>query len=163
MAIPKFKHVYVDDDILCYDYLKIRAIVGCLSTSPYSINSMCTNSNGWVTFYNKHNNKLISFWITSNNRHYKIGNFRKGNDVVVCTKGNCNEFYLRETIDRIILNIIKVLQEHLEIEDLYNFDYFVNKDDIIISKEDKEVIDYLYDENIKKYGLCQLTKKTFDK
>ena len=113
---PIFNCVYEGDDNLCYAHEKLRAFVGYFSISPYVENFKITDNNyGEVYLHVK--NKYAIIKINSANRHIMIAPANKEYEM---TGSYYNyEFYLRHTIDKLIIEASYLLVKALELDSIH--------------------------------------------
>lgn len=113
---PIFNRVYEGDETLCFDNEKSRALLGYFSTSPYAEKvSIDDYDNGWVLL--KLNDKRAVIQVSSSLRRIVIG---KANELGEIQGSFYNyEFYLRHTIDYLIIEATEHIVEMLEIEGAY--------------------------------------------
>lgn len=115
-ARPVFNHVYQGDDDLCYDYEKLRAIIGYFSTSSCAEKfDIPDNNYGEVCLHVKGKYAIVR--ISSSSRRIMIAPADKNYEV----KGSFYnyEFYLRHTIDKLIIGVEEKLVEILELDSAY--------------------------------------------
>ena len=110
---PVFNQVYQGDENLCFAHEKSRALLGYFATSPYAEKvSIDDYDNGWVLL--KFNDKRVAIQVSSSLKRIVIGEANKLGEI----KGSFYnyEFYLRHTIDHLIIVSTELITKMLELE-----------------------------------------------
>ncbi len=110
---PIFNQVYDGDENLCYVHEKSRALLGYFATSPYA--EEVSFDKGFVVL--KFNDKRITILVDSFFKHITIGE----SDELGNLKGSfySYDFYLRHTIDYLIIKATELITKELEIDTPY--------------------------------------------
>ena len=110
---PIFNQVCDGDENLCYAHEKSRALLDYFATSPYA--EKVSIVKGLVVL--KFNNKRITILVDSFFKHITIGEADEFGNI----KGSfySYEFYLRHTIDHLIIEATELITKELEIDTPY--------------------------------------------
>ncbi len=113
---PIFNCVYEGDDNLCYAHEKLIALVGYFSMSPYVENFKITDDNyGEVYLHVKDKYAIIK--INSIIRRIMIAPANKEYEIIGSYYNY--EFYLRHSIDKLIIEASDLLVKVLELDSIY--------------------------------------------
>jgi len=117
---PIFNDVYEGDELLCYPNEKARAVLGYFATSPYAQKvEIDDNGNGQVIL--KLNDKWIVIRVSVSLRRIVIGKSTQTGEILGSFYNY--EFYLRHTIDHLIIEATELILKEANIEHSYKLWY----------------------------------------
>lgn len=113
---PVYNNVYEDDKFLCYANEKARALIGYFATSPYTEKlEIDNNGNGYVVL--KLNDKRVVIKVSESLRRIVIGNSTEAGEVIGSSYNY--EFYLRHTIDHLIIEATELILKEAKFENAF--------------------------------------------
>lgn len=117
---PVYNDVYEGDEFLCYAHEKARALLGYFATSPHAEKvEIDNNGNGYVIL--KLNDKRVVIKVSESLKRIVIANSTEKGEVVGSFYNY--EFYLRHTIDHLIIDATELILKEANIEYSYKLWY----------------------------------------